>query len=204
MRHAHRLPAACAAVLIAVPVAGTARAAPTWTVRPGGGTALASANLMLRDAKTGATITCSSARLTGSFRHGSGLSGAALGSLATATFTHCTSPVGLTFTLTAGALPWRLNFGSYDAGTGTAKGSFRGVKIGVSSAVNCSAVIDGTGGGTVGFGYADGTGTLTTLPAPGNLRLSDVLHCFGLYHDGDPVTETATFAVSPKQQISSP
>lgn len=69
-------------------------------------------------------------------------------------------------------------------------------------------MIDGTGGtagdGAVGFGYADGSGTLTTLPADGNLHLYDVTQRFGLFVDGDPVTEAATFAVSPRQQVSSP
>lgn len=73
----------------------------------------------------------------------------------------------------------------------------------------CTAVIDGTSGtasdGRVRFTYADSTGRLTVLATSGNLHFWNVsAGCLGLVNSGDRATLGATYAVGPKQGITSP
>lgn len=49
-----------------------------------------------------------------------------------------------------------------------------------------------------------GTGHLKLLTTGGNLHFYRVRGCAGLLGSGDPATLSATFAVSPKQAITSP
>jgi hypothetical protein len=45
---------------------------------------------------------------------------------------------------------------------------------------------------------------LKPLATGGNLHFYSVSGCLGLFINGDPVTLSATFTVSPKQAITSP
>jgi hypothetical protein len=71
-----------------------------------------------------------------------------------------------------------------------------------------SVIIDGTGAtahnGRVAFRYADSTGQLTVLTTGSNLHFYGTNGCLGLFDNGDPATLSATYAVSPKQAITSP
>jgi hypothetical protein len=197
-----------AAAVLAVVLGGTnALAATTWTVRPGGSVTLTSRKLVLTDTKTHSNVVCTSSRLRGKFKSGSGLSGTGIGSITAGTFTTCNNALGPTFTLTATDLPWQVNFASYDASTGVATGSFSHIEIRLAGP-SCAAVIDGTSAaasdGIVKFTYTNSTAVLKPLATGGNLHFYNVSGCLGLFLNGDPVTLSATFTVSPKQAITSP
>jgi hypothetical protein len=49
-----------------------------------------------------------------------------------------------------------------------------------------------------------GSGKLALLTTGGDLHAYHVRGCFGLFHNGDPFTISATFTQSPKQTITSP
>jgi hypothetical protein len=206
----------CARSLVAVPAAvlaatlgvTAALAATTWTVRPGGPLSLTSGTLTFRDTKTGSDFTCTSSRFSGTLKSGSALSGTRIGSLTAVSFTSCTNPLGVTFTLTATDLPWHVNFSAYNATTGVAAGSISHIHINVSSP-GCGAVIDGTSAeasdGIVKISYTNSTAKLKTRTTGGNLHFYNVAGCLGLFITGDPVTvSAATFTASPKQAITSP
>lgn len=205
-RFARILLAAPAAVLAATLGGTTALAATTtWTVKPGGPFTGKSGTFKLKDTRTGSTVTCASSSLSGTLKSGSGLSGTGLGSITAVGFTNCGGPLGFTFGLRAGDLPWQLNAASYNAATGVVTGSISHIHISLSGP-SCSAVVDGTSGsasnGRVRFSYANGTGGLTTTG--GNLHFYDVQGCAGLFNNGDPAKMTAHYTISPKQTITSP
>lgn len=206
-RCARILFAIAAAVLAAVLGVTSALAATTWTVRPGGSISLKSATLVLTDAKTHSNIVCASSRLSGRLKSGSGLSGSGIGSITAGSFTTCNNSLGPTFTLTMTDLPWPVNFTSYNASKGVATGSFSHIQIKVMGP-SCAAVIDGTSGtasdGIVKLTYTSSTAKLKPLATGGNLHFYNVSGCYGLLINGDPVTLSATFTVSPKQAITSP
>jgi hypothetical protein len=56
----------------------------------------------------------------------------------------------------------------------------------------------------VAFRYTNSLGRLTVLTTGGNLHYYGVSKCHGIFKDGDPATLSATFAVSPQQDITSP
>jgi len=188
--------------------AGPAAAATTWTVRPGGPIMAKSGTTTLTDTKTGATLSCASSAATGSLKKGSGLSGAGIGKVTSLTFTNCAAG-GVMFKVTASHFPWHLNAVSFNATTGVTTGTITGIHAMVSSTVRCSAVIDGTSAtannGKVKVTYTNSTGKLTVLTTGGNLHLYKVTSgCGGVIHSRDPATFSASYAVSPKQTITSP
>ena len=67
--------------------------------------------------------------------------------------------------------------------------------------------MDGTGAsannGTVTAKYSNGTGKLSTTGA-GNLHIYNVHGCAGLVNSGDASSFVGSYAVSPKQTITSP
>lgn len=204
-RHARSLIAVLAAALTATAGVTSAFAATTWTVRPGGTISATSGLFTLKDVPTGSTITCVSSTLSGTLKSGSGHPGSGIGSIATVRIRNCGN-LGM-FTLTPGNLPWRLNFTSYNATTRTATGSISHVHVNISTPA-CSAAVGGIigtpGNGTVKFTYTDSTGKLKVLTTGGNLHFRNVNGCAGLVRNGDPATLSATFAVSPRQAITSP
>ncbi|HET7246730.1 MAG TPA: hypothetical protein VFJ07_18030 [Streptosporangiaceae bacterium] len=212
MGSAHLL-ASCAAMLTVALGATTARAATTWTIAPGGAITAKSGRAAIADPKIGKLMTCTSLTARGTLKSGSGIPGSGAGSLSAFGFHQCTDPLAkalrsgrrLVFEMTATGLPWHLNLSSADQGVVT--GTISHMRIGMVT-TQCTAVIDGTGAtardGHVRFRYAGATGRLTVLTPGSGLRLFDVHGCFGLLHDGDPVTISATFTVTPKQAITSP
>jgi hypothetical protein len=205
--YARILVAGCAAVLAATVGAATALAAATWTIRPGGPVSLKSGTFTLKDTKTGATVPCSSAGMSGTLKSGSGLPSTGIGSITAASITQCGS-LG-SFTVTAAGLPWHLNVTSYNATKRTATGSVSHVQTHLKgNAFSCYAVIDGTtataSDGIVKFSYADATGRLKLLTTGGDLHFYHVKGCAGLLRSGDPATLSATFTMSQAQTITSP
>ena len=213
-RCARILFAGCAAALTAALGVTTALAATTWTIKPGGAITAKSGTATFNDTRAGGLFTCTSLSADGTLKTGSGLAGANAGSISTLAFGRCTSPLGrfraprvdIVWTVQAAGLPWHLNLVSDDRGV--ARGTISHIEIKISFVSACSAVIDGTSGtakdGTVRFRYTNGTGHLTVLATGGNLHAYNVSGCAGLVNNGDQVTISATFALSPKQTITSP
>lgn len=218
-RYARILAAGGAMILVAtlgVPAAPAAATAKTWTVHPGGDVRAMSGKLAVADTATGSTITCLSSTASGTFRSGSGLPGADAGSLSAVSFTTCAYPVSNTllviFFLHPGGLPWQVNLSSYNAAKGVVSGTVSHVAVPLSDSASsggCHAKVGGTsasaGDGQVAFRYTNSTGKLSVLTTGGNLHLYGVSRgCLGIFHDGDPVTISATYTLSPKQAITSP
>jgi hypothetical protein len=209
-RCARILAAGGAAVLVAalgVPTALAAATAKTWTVQPGGAITASSGQFTATDTTTGTFLQCRSSSASGTLKSGSGLPGADAGSLSAVGVTGCGGP-GPAFRVQAGGLPWHVNFSSYNAATGVARGTIGHLQITLSGQ-GCTAVIDGTSGtasdGRVVVRYTDSTGRLKLLTTGSNLHYYDVSSgCLGLVNSGDPVTLSVTYAVTPKQAITSP
>ena len=213
-RRARILFAGCAAVLATALGATTALAAAGWTIRPGGTITAKSGTATVTDTKTGKLFTCTSLSASGTLKTGSGLSGLHAGSISAVAFSRCTNPLGrfraqrarIVWTVQAAGLPWHVNLLSDNGGV--VRGTISHIQIKASFVTVCSAVIDGTSGtaadGTVRFRYTNSTGRLTVLATGGNLHAYNVSGCLGLVNNGDPVTISTTFTLSPKQAITSP
>ena len=117
-----------------------------------------------------------------------------------------TPRISLAWTLRATSLPWHVNFSS--GNRGVVPGTISHVQIKVLTGAPCSAVFDGTGAtardGRLAFSYAGSTGRLTVLATGGNLHAYNAVNCLDILNNGDPVTISATFTLSPKQTITSP
>jgi len=100
--------------------------------------------------------------------------------------------------------PWHLNAVSFSSGVTT--GTITGIHATLTGP-SCSAVVDGTGAtannGKVTVKYSNSTGKLTTTGA-GNLHIYNVSGCAGLIGNGDGSSFKGSYAISPKQTITSP
>jgi len=196
-----------AALLIGASALPAAAAAPTWSVKPGGAATAKAGKTVLKDTKTGIVLTCTSSSAKITIKKGHKLAGAGLAKITAISFTKCTGPVGLTFTVKSSALPWKLNAVSYNSKTGTTTGTITGIHSTLSGP-GCSATVDGTGAkkdnGSVDVTYVNKTHKLTVLAKGDNLHIYQVSGCFQLINDGDASSFTAVDAVSPAQTITSP
>lgn len=196
------------ALLIGLSAAPALAAAPTWTIKPGGSaTAKAIGKTFLEDTKTKTVLTCTSSSAKITLKKGSKLSGTGIGSITAISFSGCTGPLGIKFTVKSSHLPWKLNAVSYTKSTGTTTGTITGIHSTLSGP-GCAATVDGTGAtkdnGTVKVTYVNKTHKLTVLATGGNLHIYNVKGCFGLLNNGDASTFTAVDAISPAQTITSP
>lgn len=184
--------------------ASTAR---TWTVTPGGDAVAKSGLIALTDTKTRKAGTCRSSTVHGRLKAGTELPGTGIGSVTSAAFHNCTGPDKVAFTVTARDLPWQLNFTSYDAQTGVVRGTVSHIRVVVSGEA-CHAVVNGTSAktanGVVSAAYTDSTGSLKFLATGGNLHFWHVKDCAPLLNSGDPATFSASYAITPRQMITSP
>jgi len=182
--------------------------AATWTVSPGGAaTAKAIAGtLTLTDTSTGAVGTCTSSKVTGTVKGGSGLSGHDIGTVTTAAFGRCAALGSVPLTVTASGLPWQISFTSYNPRTHVVLGTVTRVKVTLTG--TCEAAVNGSSGsaadGLVSAIYNDQIGELTFLTSGSNLHYWHVKNCHQLINDGDPVALTASYMVHPIQDITSP
>jgi hypothetical protein len=178
--------------------------AATWTVKPGGAITAKAGVTTLKDSKTGSVLTCKTSGGKGTVKKGSGLSGTGIGSITALSFNSCTGPLNLTFTVKTTHFPWKLNANSFKNGVTT--GTISGIHATLSGP-SCSAVVDGTGAsannGTVTATYTNSTGKLATTGA-GNLHIYKVVGCAGLVNTGDGSSFKGSYAVTPKQTITSP
>ena len=184
--------------------ATNARVAATWTVKPGGAITAKAGTTTLTDKSTGTKLTCTSSSGKGTAKKGSGLSGTGIASITALSFSHCTGPLGLQLTVHTTHFPWHLNAKTFASGKTT--GTITGIHATVSGP-SCSATVDGTGAsannGMVTATYTNSTGTLAPTGA-GNLHVYNVKGCAGLINSGDASSFKGSYAVTPKQSITSP
>jgi hypothetical protein len=196
--------AAAAAVGVS---AGVAMAvAITFTISPGGAITAKAGTTTLKDVNTGSVLTCTSSSSSGTLKKGSGISGTNLGSITALSFSNCTGPLGLVFTVSNSGFPWTLSGTSYNATTKVTTGFINGIKSTLSGP-GCSATVAGTTAtskGKVKVTYTDSTGKLKVLTTGGNLHVFNVSGCSGLINTGDATQFSGTYTVSPKQTITSP
>lgn len=195
---------AATAVAVGASVGVALAVAITFTISPGGAITAKAGKTTLTDTNTGSVLTCATSSSKGTLKKGSGVSGTNLGSITSLGFSNCTGPLSLTFTVKTTHFPWHLNAKSFASGVTT--GTISGIHATLSGP-GCSATVDGTGAtannGTVTAKYSNGTGKLSTTGA-GNLHVYNVSGCAGLINSGDITSFVGSYAVSPKQTITSP
>jgi hypothetical protein len=206
-----------AALSLAVTVAPPASAAPTgpgspptqastWTVSPGGNATGKASNVQFKDTATGTIVVCKTSTKTTIWVSGSGLSGVHIIHITKVTFITCTVD-GITVTITIiTSTTIIIYFNALSYKTGVTTGKITGLE-GTVSGTGCSASIAGTSAttpGTVKATYTNSTGKLKVLPTGGTLHAWNVSGCFGLINNGDPITLSATYKVSPQQTMTSP
>jgi hypothetical protein len=178
-----------------------ASTATTWSVKPGG-SIKASGSGQVKDTKTGTVAKCTSIKLGGTLKKGSGLSGTGLGSVKTASFSGCTIAT-VKVSVAVHGLPWTLDAQSYKSGV--TMGMVSGIDL-VATATGCKATLDGTGAnkdnGMTKISYSNSSGKLSLLGPGGNLHAWAVSGCFGLVKNGDPQQASGTEKVTPKQTIT--
>jgi hypothetical protein len=183
--------------------------ADTWTVTPGGPiTGKNTTTLTLEDTTTKTVLTCTTSTAGGTAKKGSGLAGAKIAKITSSTFSNCTGPAGLSFTVMTSAsakTPWHLNATSYNASTGVTTGTITSISATLSGP-DCSALVDGTSStgntGKVKGTYTNSSGDLKISKTGGNLHIYNVSGCLGLIKDGDASEFNGTYAITPKQTIT--
>jgi len=178
----------------------------TFSISPGGNITATAGKTTLKDVRSGAVLSCTSSKSTGTLKSGHGISGTNLGSIKTLTFSGCTGPLGLTFTVTNSGFPWTLHGTAFNATSGVTTGNITGIKSHLSGP-SCSADVAGataTTPGKVKVTYTNSTHKLKVLASGGTLHVFNVVNCAGLIHSGDAATFVGTYTVSPAQTITSP
>jgi hypothetical protein len=178
----------------------------TFSISPGGNISASAGTTKLHDVTTNQTLQCTSSKATGTLKSGHGISGTNLGSVKTLTFSGCTGPFGLTFTVTNSGFPWTLHGTAFNATTGVTTGNITGIKSHLAG-TGCSADVAGTTATTPGkekVNYTNSTHKLKALAGGGTLHVFNVSGCGGLIANNDVVQFTGTYTVSPAQTITSP
>lgn len=182
--------------------AGTSSTLATWTVSPGGAWTAKATSPKLTDTKTGTKLTCSSSAAAGVLQSGSGIVNP-LSTITSVSWASCSGPLGITFTVTAGNLPWSINGSTYASGVTT--GTIGGVKAHISGA-GCTADFAGptsTTPATLTGTYSNATNTLTI--GGGDLHAYNVSgSCLGLLNNGDAAVYNAAYVLSSPQVITAP
>jgi hypothetical protein len=197
---------AATAVAVGASVGVALAVAITFTISPGGAITAKAGTTTLKDTNTGSVLTCTSSTSSGTLKSGSGVSGTNLGSITKLSFSNCTGPLMLTFTVTNSGFPWTLSGTSYNATTGTTTGFINGIKSKLSGP-SCTANVAGLTAGSKGkvkVTYKNSTGKLSVLATGGNLHVFNVVGCAGLINSGDATQFTGVYTVTPKQKITSP
>jgi hypothetical protein len=199
---------AAVALMIGASTPAALAATPTWTVKPGGNISAKSGTTVLTDTKTHTVLKCTSSTTKTTLKKGAKLKGAGIGSVTALSFTKCTGPFSIKFTVTSTAStkkPWKLNAVSYNKKTGVTSGTITGIHATLKG-TGCSAVVDGTGAaknnGEVHVTYTNKTHKLAVLGSGGNLHIYDVKGCLSLIGNGQASSFTATYTVSPGQTIT--
>lgn len=195
-----------AAIVAAIGMAASpASAAGTWTVSGGTSFTATAAKPILKDLNTGTTLNCTSSTAGGTATNGTGLSGTNLAAINSLSFTGCTGPAGISFTVAPQALPWHLNGASYNSTTGVTTGTLTGVIAKLTGLCNATfaGTTSSTSGATLTATYTNSTHTLAITG--GNLKAYSVSGiCVGLINNSDLAVFTASYVVSPSLVITSP
>jgi hypothetical protein len=198
------------AAALALGIGTAAMAATTWTIKPGGSYTAKSGTTTLTDTVTGAVLTCTSSAAAGTLKSGSGKTNP-IGTVTSSTFTGCTGPAGLTFSVTASASstkPWKVNATSFSSGVAT--GNISGIHAVLNGTNNtCMATVDGTGAsafnGKVKITHSNSAPTKLKVTKGINLHTYNVsAGCLGAINSGDTVTYKATYTLNKAQTITSP
>src|SRR5690242_11762385 len=177
-----------------------------WSVTPGGSfTGKQSGKVTITDTVTKRSIVCATAAATGRFRSGTGLPGAGIGTLRSLSLTDCATGGGRAFTVTAGALPWSLNADKYLPAITTTYGTLTKMHLTL-AATGCSATIDGTSAtsdnGSVVIHIHNNPSKLKLEAAGGTLHVYVGSGCTGVVKNGDAVTLSSAYLISPAQKIT--
>jgi hypothetical protein len=198
---------ATTALVIGV-TAGTALAVnATWTVKPGGAFSF-SGSAQVKDATNPAhtVAKCTSVKLSGTLKTGSGNSGTGIGTITSASFSGCTI-ANISVTVTTHGLPWHENALSFNKTAGVTTGTISGIDL-VATTTGCTATLDGTAAGAnngvTKMTYTNSTGKIKLLGTGGNLHSYAVVGCFGLVNNNDVQQASGSGTVTPKQTITSP
>jgi hypothetical protein len=203
--------AAALALALGATTAMASSVATSWTVKPGGIFSFSGSG-QVKDTKTTTVAKCTSIKLSGTLKSGSGLSGASIGTITSAAFTGCTIGGVIVVTVAVHGLPWEMNATSYSSTTGVTTGSIEDIDL-VATGPNCNATLDGTAAGAdnglTKITYTNSTGKIKLLGAGGNLHSYGVLPgtCAGLINPEpmhDPQQASGSGLVTPKQTITSP
>ncbi len=143
-------------------------------------------------------------------KFGRDLPGAGIASLTSVTFSKCSGPGGSTFTVTASAstgTPWLLNAQSFNPALNVVTATVSGIMASVSGS-GCTATVAGatsTAPGTVNGSYTDigfNPPSLGVSPPGGILHTWNVSGCSGLFSNGDGLSFTVTYSITPTQSIA--
>jgi hypothetical protein len=181
-----------------------------WEVAPGGAFS-GGGRATFQDATRGTVVTCKPSTLSGTMKSGRDLPGAGLASLTSDTFSKCSGPGGKAFTVTASAsaaTPWLMNAESYDPPTGTVTLTVSGIMASISGP-GCKAAVagpssttPGTVKGTKTIDPFNITDTLSVSPSGGTLHAWNVSGCSGLFSNGDNLSFTVAYSITPIQRIT--
>ena len=178
----------------------------TFSISPGGAITATAGTTKLHDVNTNQNLQCTSSSSSGTLKTGHGISGSNIGSITNLTFSNCTGPLGLTFTVTNSGFPWTLHGTAFNATSGVTTGNITGIKSHLSGP-GCSADVAGataTATGKVKVTYTNSTHKLKVLASGGTLHVFNVSGCAGLINSGDATQFTGTYTVSPAQTTTSP
>jgi len=205
---------ACATALMLLGSGGPAAlaaTATTWSVTPGRSFSGSSSKVTFTDTATGSELVCSSSSISGQLRSGSGLAGTHIASITAFSFGpafSCTIGGGLEdFTLTAGYdFPYYLDAGSYDAANGETTATVTGF-VAALTGNTCNAAIWGraftTPDAVIGK-YTNNTHKLKIITSGSTLHpyhLNPDCAVFLMWNNGDPVTMSGTYTITPAQAI---
>jgi hypothetical protein len=178
MRKIASLVGVVAAVGVFSLISATSALATTYTIT-NGGTALSfkAGTTTLKDATSNNTLTCTSSSSTADIPSGSN-NGSPLGTVTALSFSSCTGPLSISFTVTPSGLPYKLDATSSSGGVtdGT-----MAVSASLSGTL-CTATVSGTVDGT----YTNSTHTLAVSP-DGKLLTVTSASCLGVISKGDVV-----------------
>ena len=207
MRKSLRAAAAVVAVALFVGLNATASMAISkgrWSVSPGGPITGTSASIGFEDNTTDVPLfTCTLSSLAGSLKSGTGLRSAGIATLTSVKFRDC-SGYGHSVSVRTGTVRWSLTAG-FVLKPGVMYGRIYKVHFTVSSSF-CSFVVDGTAAtardGSFAVTYTNGTDQLSISPNMSRLHLYGVSGCPSLAENGDTLSVSGNYTITPGQTIT--
>lgn len=197
--------AAMGATAALVLSSGPAFAATTYTVKSGttttGSTTYTAATtgtspqIKFNDVSTGVSLSCTSGTAAGSIKLGSHISGVALGSIASTTWTGCLGPASLPVTVKQNA-PWTINATGTPTSTGVTAVTITGVNATVASNQAGACSFNVTGGVKAKIlAFGSTKQKLTVITAGSTLKISNVQGCFTQVNNGDTANFAGVYAI---------